>query len=123
MQYFGLVSNYGIFIHPSTWEGPEPPKLRQTRQVFIYNMALASGGSGFAWLNFIPAGRRVPDSRMRAGSTDPVTWDLYLPMDDYTAIVDLLRNEQPIAFNFDDTAPNGWFMGTAGEIPGEDQGK
>jgi hypothetical protein len=81
------------------------------------------GGHGLAFLNFIPVGRPVPDSSRRAGTTDPVVLDLYLPMDDYTAIVDLVRNEKPINFFFDDKNPNGWAVSAFGEPVLEDQGK
>jgi hypothetical protein len=116
MQYQGSVSNYSIQIRPSTWFG-------YPRVVYLNQFALLGGGSGLAFLNFIPAGRPVPNSSTRAGTTDPVVWDLYLPMDDYTAILDLVRNEKPINFFFDDMDPNGWALSAFGEFVGEDQGK
>jgi hypothetical protein len=119
MQHFGPVPNYTIYIHPSTWAGPEPQT--ETRRVLITDIPLFGGGLGLASLNFIPEGLPVPDSTMQAGA--PVTFDLYLPMDDYTAVVDLLRNEgPPITFLFDDADPNGWHLAASGK-PGEDQGK
>ncbi|MGO9099428.1 MAG: hypothetical protein ACLP9Y_08310 [Mycobacterium sp.] len=97
MIYQGSVSNYSIQVFPSTWTGPSG----YTRVVAL-TVAL-SGGGGLALLNFIPAGRPVPAGSKRPGTTSPVVFDLFLPMDDYTAIVDLVRNETPINFFFDDT--------------------
>jgi hypothetical protein len=86
--------------------------------------ALSPGGQGIAFLNFIPAGRPVPDSSIGGGSSEgDFVFDLALPMEDYTAIVDLVRNETPIRFAFDDTDPNGWSVRTGSEEVGEDQGK
>jgi hypothetical protein len=73
-------------------------------------------------LCFVPAGRPVPDGSVRAGTTDPVVFDLFLPMEDYTAIVDLVRNEKPIYWYFDDTSLE-LSVTTQGEVVGEDQGK
>lgn len=117
MMHSGSVSNYSIQIFPSNWEGP----YGYTRVVGL-NVSLSGGGNGLALLAFVPNGRPVPDSSTRAGTTNPVVFDLFVPMDDYTAIVDLVRNEKPINFFFDDTSLE---MGvtTYGESVGEDQGK
>jgi hypothetical protein len=115
--YQGSVSNYSIQISPSTWTGP----FGYTRLV-VLQVALSGGGNGIAELCFVPAGRPVPDGSVRAGTTDPVVFDLFLPMEDYTAIVDLFRNEKPIYWYFDDTSLE-LSVTTQGDIVGEDQGK
>jgi hypothetical protein len=119
MLYQGSVSNYSIQIHSSTWTGP----FGYTRIVVLAPIALSGGGSGLAFLDFVPAGRPVPDRSKRGGTTDPIVWDLFLPMDDYAAIVDLVRNEKPINFYFDDATPDGWAVTTGSELVGQDQGK
>ena len=119
MLYQGSVSNYSIQIHSSTWTGP----FGYTRIVVLAPIALSGGGSGLAFLDFVPAGRPVPDRSKRGGTTDPIVWDLFLPMDDYAAIVDLVRNEKRINFYFDDATPDGWAVTTGSELVGQDQGK
>jgi hypothetical protein len=93
VQYDGTVTNYSIQISPSTWPGPGPD-FPYTRFVGLNIAPLSPGGQGIAFLNFIPAGRPVPDSSIRGGSSEgDFVFDLALPMEDYTAIVDLVRNE------------------------------
>jgi len=98
MLYQGSVSDYSIQIMPSNWTGP----FGYTRLVVLY-VALSDGS-------------------VRAGTTDPVVFDLFLPMEDYTAIVDLVRNEKPIYWYFDDTSLE-LSVTTQGEVVGEDLGK
>jgi hypothetical protein len=118
MQYQGSVSNYSIQIFPSTWTGPDG----YTRVVALYVALSGGGGQGLALLYFIPAGRPIPAGSKRAGTTSPVVFDLFLPLEDYTAIVDLVRNEKPINWFFDDTTQQ-IGVTTGGELVGEDQGK
>jgi hypothetical protein len=94
MTHQGTVSSYGIQIFPSNWSGP----FGYTRVVTL------TGTFGLAMLSFIPGGGTIPAGSVRAGTSSPVVFDLFLPMDDYMAIVDLLRNEQAINFFFDDTS-------------------
>jgi len=112
MIYQGAVSNYSIQIFPSNWSGP----FGYTRVVSL------TGTFGLTLLYFIPTGRTVPVGSKRAGTTNPVVFDLFLPMDDYTAIVDLVRNEKPINFFFDDVSHQ-IGVTTQGEAVGEDQGR
>jgi len=93
MLYQGFVKSYDIQIFPSNSTGP----YGYTRVVAL------TGTFGLASLSFIPAGRPIPPGSKRPGSSDPDIFDLFWPLDDYSAIVDLLRNEKPIAFYFDDT--------------------
>jgi hypothetical protein len=114
----GQVAKYGIEIFPSTLTGGDGA----TRFVSLPTFALGAGGFGQAVLGFIPTGRPVPDPRKQAGPLGTTTWNLFLPMDDYTAIIDLLRNEKPINFSIDDRS-NIWSLSSSDEPVGEDQGK
>ena len=112
MLYQGTVSTYAIQLFPSNWVGPDG----YTRVVTL------TGTFGVAGLYFIPDGGTIPTGSKRAGTTNPVVFDLYLPMDDYAAIVDLVRNEKPITFFFDDSSHQ-IGVTTYGEAVGEDQAK
>jgi hypothetical protein len=92
MMFQGEVSNYSIQISASNWLGP----LGYTRVVAL------TGAFGIAFLSFVPAGRIIPTSSKRAGTTGPDVFDLFLPMDDYGTVVDLVRNEKPVFWFFDD---------------------
>jgi hypothetical protein len=92
MVFQGEVSSYSIQISSSTFSGP-----------FGYTRFIAlSGTFGLAFLSFIPSGRPVPGNSKRAGTTGSDVFDLFLPMEDYAPIVDLVRNEKPVFFFFDD---------------------
>ena len=92
MVFQGEVSNYSIQIFPSTWLGP-----------FGYTRVVAVHGSfGLAFWSFIPPVRAVPASSKRPGTVGSDVFDLFLPMEDYAAVIDLLRNEKPGFFFFDD---------------------
>ena len=122
VNYRGTVTNYSIEIYPSSWPGPDA-RFPYTRTIGL-NVAMSTGGQGLAVLYFVPAGRAVPDGGIRVGTSDPIVFDVFMPMDDYTAILDLVRNETPIMFNFDDTeTPPLWSVQTGPEEVGEDQGK
>lgn len=123
MIYDGTVTNYSIEIYPSSWPGPSPA-FPYTRTIGLNVVPLSTGGQGLAILYFVPAGRPVPDSSIRADTSDPLVFDLFLPLDDYTAIVDLVRNETPVMFAFDDNEPEKvWSVRAGPEEVGEDQGK
>jgi hypothetical protein len=100
MIYQGEVSNYQISISPSSYPGPNP-EFPYTRFVGL-NVAMSGGGSAVVFVDFIPTGRSVPDSSIRAGTKPPdLVFDLFAPIDDYAAIVDVVRNESPVGFRFD----------------------
>jgi hypothetical protein len=112
MVFQGEVSDYSIQIFPSTWLGP-----------FGYTRVVAVNGTfGLAFYSFIPAGRPVPSSSKRAGTVGSNVFDLFLPMDDYTAVVDLLRNEKPGFFFFDDATLQFGLM-TSAEPVGEQEAR
>jgi hypothetical protein len=81
-----------------------------------------NGTFGLAFYSFIPAGRPVPSSSKRAGTVGSNVFDLFLPMDDYTAVVDLLRNEKPGFFFFDDATLQFGLM-TSAEPVGEQEAR
>lgn len=92
MVFQGEVSDYSIQIFPSTWSGP----FGYTRVVVV------NGSFGLAFWSVISPGRAVPASR--AGTVGSNVFDLFLPMEDYAAVIDLLRNEKPGFFFFDDVS-------------------
>jgi hypothetical protein len=122
VNYRGTVTNYSVEIYPSSWPGPDAA-LPYTRGIGL-NVSMSTGGQGVAGLYFVPAGRAVPDGGIRVGTSDPIVFDVFMPMDDYTAILDLVRNETPVMFNFDDTeTPPLWSVQAGPEEVGEDHGK
>ena len=60
-----------------------------------------SGSYGSAFLWFYPEDATLPDNRKRAGQN---MFDVYYPMSYWTAVLDLLRNESPLYFNFSDSS-------------------
>jgi hypothetical protein len=112
MMFQGEISNYSIQISSSTFAGP----FGYTRFV------AASGPFGIGFLNFIPSGRVVPPSGKRPGTSGPNVFDCFLPMDDYGAIVDLVRNEKPVFFFLDDQSLQFGVM-TSAEPVGEEEGR
>jgi hypothetical protein len=121
MQYSGSVSNYQLQINfPSVPFSSTGQPFGYTRVVALY-VALSGGGAGLAELYFVP-GKPVPDSSTRVGTSTPLVFDLFLPLEDYTAIVDLVRNEKPIYWLFDDTTQQ-IIVSTDPELVGEGQGK
>jgi hypothetical protein len=58
-----------------------------------------SFGKGILW--FMPEGSALPDNRKRGGQN---VFDVYYHTADWAALVDLLRNEGPVHFNFNDSS-------------------
>ena len=59
-----------------------------------------SGAFGKAILWFLPEGTALPDNRKRPHQD---VFDVYYYIDDWEAILDILRNEKPVYFNYRDT--------------------
>ena len=59
------------------------------------------GAFGKAILWFWPEGSALPNNRMRPGQD---VFDVYYYIDDWEAILDILRNETPVYFNYSDTS-------------------
>lgn len=118
MEYSGSFTSYAIQISPSNDAGPTPA-APYTRILVLNPVTLADKSTALCFINFVPAGRAVPDSGIRPDTAKPIVFDLFAPMDDYAALVDLVRNEGPLTFFFDDATPNGWYLRTGSEPVGE----
>lgn len=118
MDYQGSFSSYSIEISPSSYPGPTPSSP-YTRVVVLNPVLFAGHGTGMVFLNFVPAGRPLPTGGVRPDTESYVTFDLFPPLEDYPSIVDLVRNEGPLEFFFDDANPQGWYLRTSQEPVGE----
>lgn len=58
------------------------------------------GAFGKAILWFLPEGSSLPDNRKRSGQ---FVFDVYYCIKDWEAVLDILRNESPVYFNYNDT--------------------
>lgn len=82
-------------------------------------VTLADHSTALVFLYFVPAERSLPVGGIRPDTEASVVFDMFLPLDDYPSIIDLLRNEGPLEFCFDDTNPEGWHLRTRQEPVGE----
>ncbi len=85
--YFGKIDAYFINIFSDKSDGAER------------HMNL-NGTFGKAILWFMPQGRPLPENRKRSGQN---LFDVYYRITDWEAILDVLRNETPVYFNYQDT--------------------
>lgn len=76
-----------------------------------------SGSFGKAILWFLPSGSSLPDNRMRPNQN---VFDIYYSVDDWEAVLDVLRNETPVYFNYQDTS-NAAQIYTGNEPVGEEE--
>lgn len=76
-----------------------------------------TGTFGKAILWFLPEGSSLPDNRKRPGQN---VFDVYYHIDDWEAILDVLRNETPVHFNYQDTS-NAAQIYTGDEPVGEEE--
>lgn len=60
-----------------------------------------SGSFGKAILWFLPPDTSLPDNRKRPNQN---VFDVYYRIDDWEAVLDVLRNETPVYFNYQDTS-------------------
>ena len=60
-----------------------------------------AGSFGTAILWFHPDDAALPDNRKRSGQN---LFDIYYSMSCWTAVLDVLRNESPVYFNYSDTS-------------------
>jgi hypothetical protein len=132
-MYLGQVSQYTITIAPSG--ALLPPTTADTVRTIMFTAVVPAGqpaiwygGSGSilqATLYFVPSGKPFPDSSDQGeptsgglgsiGNIPGVTthapacvFTLFTTIDDYAAIVDLLRNTSPVWFSFID--PKFWSL-------------
>lgn len=76
------------------------------------------GGSfGRAALWFKPQGSSLPDNKKRSGQN---IFEIYYYIEDWDAIIDVLRNETPVFFTYRDTS-NGAQIYTSSEPVGEEE--
>jgi hypothetical protein len=75
------------------------------------------GTFGKAILWFLPDGSSLPDNRKR---TEKNVFDVYYHTADWGAIIDLLRNETPVYFNYHETS-NAAQIYTGDEPVGEEE--
>lgn len=59
-----------------------------------------NGGFGKAILWFMPQGGILPDNKKRPNQN---VFDVYYHVEDWAVVVDMLRNETPVYFNYQDT--------------------
>ena len=57
---------------------------------------------GMASLNFVPQGGTLGTNQKRPGTTTPL-FDIWYWMDSWPHFVDMLRNEKPVFFVFNDS--------------------
>jgi len=102
--YFGQIDTYFInMLSPKTYAGKRLMNLN------------GSFGKVIVW--FIPDSIDLPDNQKRSGQN---VFDVYYHLSDWAAVTDLLRNEKPVYFNFND-ANNSSQIYTGSEPVGEEE--
>ena len=102
--YFGQVDTYFVnLLSPKVYGGKRMMNL--------------NGSFGKAILWFMPQGSSLPDNRKRPNSS---VFDVYYHIDDWDAVIDVLRNETPVYFNYRDTS-NAAQLYTGKEPVGEEE--
>ena len=102
--YLGQIDDYSSnVLSPKVYGGKRLMNIR--------------GSFGTAILWFMPQGSSLPDNRKRPNQN---IFDVYYHIDDWEAIIDLLRNETPVYFNYSDTS-NAAQIYTGNEPVGEEE--
>lgn len=102
--YFGQIDVYfANVLSPKVYGGKR-----------IMNL---SGSFGKAILWFMPQGSSLPDNRKRPNQN---VFDVYYHIDDWEALMDILRNEKPVYFNYQDKT-NAAQIYTGSEPVGEEE--
>jgi hypothetical protein len=107
--YEGEVKSYTLIINT-----PDPPSPATKSWI-----ALDMQAAGLAFLNFVPQGGTLQTNQKRPGTTTPV-FDIWYWMDSWAHIVDMLRNEKPVFFVFNEPL-KGATLKTAWEPTGEEE--
>jgi hypothetical protein len=89
--YQGEVKRYGLLISTPHSQGP-------TKSFISLDMEAV----GTASLNFVPQGGTLGTNQKRPGTTTPL-FDIWYWMDSWPHFVDMLRNEKPVFFVFNDS--------------------
>ncbi len=85
--YFGKIDTYFTNImSPKNYAGKRLMNL--------------NGSFGKAILWFMPDGTTLPNNRKRSGQS---VFDIYYFKNDWEGILDVLRNETPVYFNYNDS--------------------
>jgi hypothetical protein len=124
--YGGQVTSYYVYIFPSS----NYPNVATFGSRFInFQVDVDSGQPGapgfLATVFFFPSGQAIPNSTVSMAPADEAdavsTVVLNTSIDDYEAIVDLLRNESFVGCYVDDASPNDWSFYTTGLNVGQGQ--
>ena len=102
--YFGQIDTYTInVLSPNAYNGRRLMNLK--------------GSFGEAVLRFYPDDTTLPDNKKRSGQD---VFDIYYNIRDWQAVIDVLRNESPVYFNYSDTYEAAQIY-TGGEPVGEEE--
>ena len=104
MAHFGQIDVYSVIVLS--------PKLFGGQRVISL-----SGSFGKATLWFKPQGSSLPDNRRILNQN---VFAVYYHIPDWEAIIDILRNETPVYFNYQDTS-NAAQIHTGSEPVGEEE--
>jgi hypothetical protein len=86
--YFGKIDTYFVnVLSPNPYNGKRLMNL--------------NGSFGKAILWFLPESSALSENQKRSGQN---TFDVYYHLDSWEALIDVLRNEGPVYFNFSDTS-------------------
>ena len=86
--YAGEIDTYSVnVLSPKAYSGRRLMNLQ--------------GSFGTALLWFYPEDTSLPDNRKRSGQN---IFEAYYPMSSWAAILDVLRNESPVYFNYSDSS-------------------
>ena len=86
--YFGSIDNYTVnVLSPKAYNGRRLMNLK--------------GNFGTALLWFYPEGTPLPDNSKRAGQD---IFNIYYDSSYWQPLLDVLRNESPVYFNYSDTS-------------------
>jgi hypothetical protein len=102
-QYEGNVQSYVLEI-----QSPNNP--------YTYKSAISLHGAfGLAILYFVPQDGQLGKNQKRAGHD---IFDIYYWMDSWPHFTDLLRNEKPVHFQFDDSNNTAQISSVRATVPG-----
>lgn len=102
--FFGEIETYTVNVL-----SPKPYNGRR-----LINLA-GSFGSVVLW--FYPEDTTLPENRKRSGQN---IFDVHYHLDSWSAVLDVLRNESPVYFNYSDTS-NAAQIYTGREPVGEEE--